>query len=182
MKSITEAQIKAIRTLTRRANRRLERATPGQLNYLEQYVKRMTGGSKFSGATKGLSYYEAAAKLKSLESFLSHEGTTTRRGWEIIKKKSIPKTRKTLKGEGYNLTDQELAELLEQADIETRTEFYRAINLVQAAKDRGKKSWEGSAEQIAEVLSRAAAEKVEAQEALEAALLLRPKLRGNALK
>lgn len=178
MTSITEAQIKAIRTLTRKANRRLERATSGQLNYLEQYVKRMTGSFKFSAATKGLSYREAAAKLKSLETFLSHEGTTTRRGWEALKKKSVPKTRVSLKRKGYNLTDEELAELLKQADIDNRTQFYMAVNIVQASKDRAGKGWEGSEEQIAEALSRAVEDKLTAQAALKEALTLRPKLRG----
>ena len=72
---------------------------------------------------------------------------------------------------GYDLTDQELAEILEQIDAGDKREFYRAVNLVQAAKDEAGEDWAPSSAKI----SQAIAEKATAQQALEKALGARRK-------
>ena len=178
MAKITDQQKAAIKTLTRRANRRLERAPSGQRSALEYYVNKMTGSKKFSAATKGLSYEEAAMKLKVLEQFLSAE-STTRKGWDAIKKRNVKKANETLSERGYDLTDEELADILEQIDTSNKSEYYRAVNLVQAAKDEAEEEgelWSGSSKQIAEAIG----QKATAQEALRSALeARRNKVRFN---
>ena len=136
MASATKEQKAAIRKLTRRANRRIERAVGGQKRFLESVVSSITGDKKFSAATKGLTYTQAAAKLKSLEQFLGRM-STTRVGWDWIKMEIVHKARLSLDKQGYTISDEELADILMQVDAENKTEYYRAIDLVQAEKDAG---------------------------------------------
>ena len=168
MAAITREQIKEIRTLTRRANRRIERATPGQRSALNYYVNKATGADKFSASTKGLTQEQAAAKLRDLETFLNSP-SSTRKGWDRIKQENVKKANETLSEEGYNLTDEELAEILEQIDTKNKKDYYKAINLVEAAKQEAGAGWEGSSEDIAAAI----AEKVTYQKALERAILAR---------
>lgn len=168
MASITREQIKEIRTLTRRANRRIERATTGQRSALNYYVNKATGADKFSASTKGLTQEQAAAKLRDLETFLNSP-SSTRKGWDRIKQENVRKANETLSEEGYDLTDEELAEILEQIDTKNKKDYYKAINLVEAAKQEAGAGWEGSSEDIAAAI----AEKVTYQEALERAILAR---------
>ena len=124
MAAITREQIKEIRTLTRRANRRIERATPGQRSALNYYVNKATGADKFSASTKGLTQEQAAAKLRDLETFLNSP-SSTRKGWDRIKEENVRKANETLSEEGYDLTDEELAEILEQIDTKNKKDYYR---------------------------------------------------------
>ena len=164
-KMITEAQKRAIRQATRTANRRLERATEGQRRALQKYI----GTEKFSAITKNMSYQQAAAQLEKLNKFLAAK-SSTRRGWEEIKRKSIINANKTLSKQGYNLTDNELADILEQLEDSRRQDFYRAVNLVSAEKDNGELETI-STQQISEAI----AQKINNQEALEKALEAREK-------
>lgn len=168
MAQITKGQIKEIRLLTRRANRRLERAGYGQWSALVYYAERMTGSQKFSAATKGLSYEEAQKKIEDLSKFLESKISTIS-GWKEVKAQAVSKTRETLTDMGYDLTDEELAEILIQIGDADRREFYRAINLVQAAKTEAGDEWTPSVKQI----SSAIMEGVSAFEALKRALKAR---------
>lgn len=140
-----------IRQLTRRANRRIERATGGQRRYLESLVK----GGKFSAATKGLTATQQRAMINKLERFLGAM-STTKVGWDWIRMDIVHRTAETLSGyenekyRGYTLTDEELAEILIQINDADKTEFYRVINLVEVARQSD--TWKGTAEQIAEVI------------------------------
>lgn len=174
----TAAQKAAIRKLTRAANRRIERAmdkAPGQADWLQYQVERLTGeeSGKFSAATKGLSYEQAAAKLEQLDRFMGYQ-TSTRKGWDEVKEKSVRNANETLKGktdeEGeplYDLTDEELADLLKQEDIKNKKEFYKAVNKVQAAKNRAGDEWKGTPEQIGEALAQQWTDQQALQYALE---------------
>lgn len=167
-KGITQEQIKEIQKLVRRANRRIERASGGQLRYLESVVRRATGGqTKFSAAYKGLSETEAKHKIEKLEDFLGAM-STTRVGWDWIKKEIVHKTGEKLSKMGYTLTDEEIADILQQVDGKSSVDYYRAINLVQAAKwdveDR-----EYNYQEIADIIG----EKASAQEALKKAIKAR---------
>ena len=168
MMTITSIQKQLIRTLVRRANRRIERATPGQRSSLEWYVNQVTGAKKFSAAVKGLTGEQAAAKIKTIQRFLSSD-VTTRKGWDRIKRENVRKANQTLSEEGYDLTDEELAEILEQIDTENKKEYYRAINLVEAKKIQEGESWEGSSEEIIKAI----AQKATYQQALTKALQAR---------
>lgn len=192
---ITPQQAAAIKKLTRRANRRIERATEGQTRYLESVVRRMTGAtlnkktgkyegglSKWSAKTKGMSYEEAAAQLKRLDKFLGQK-SSTRRGWDEIKAEIVRKANETLtqndyfgkdKG-GYTLTDNELADIMEIVDMESKEEFYRAINLVQAEKEKNPEDEEYNGDRLAEIIE----QKIEYQEALKAATAAREARRNE---
>lgn len=161
---ITRAQIQEIRTLTRRANRRIERATGGQKRALQYYAR----GAKFSAATKGMSTQQGQAQIEKLKRFLGAPSTTIR-GWEKIKRENVRKANETLQNMGYELTDEELADILEQLEDDSRKEFYKAVNLVEAAKQKAGDDWEGTEEQIQEAIM----EKATAQQALKEALSAR---------
>lgn len=162
---ITEQQKRTIIKETRRANRRLERATPGQRRALEYYIRKYTGGApKFSAATKGLTFQQAAAKINALNKFLSAK-SSTRKGWDEIKREQLKKANEKLNQMGYDLSDEELADIIEQVEEGTRSDFYRAVNLVSAAKyDSGGQDL--SQEEIADAI----AQKKSAQEALQEAI------------
>ena len=186
---ITPQQAAEIKKLTRRANRRIERAPEGQRRYLESVVRRMTGATlnkktgkyegglnKWSAKTKSLTFEEAAAQLKKLDKFLGQK-SSTRRGWDEIKAELVRKANETLtqndyfgkdKG-GYTLTDDELADIMEIVDMESKEEFYRAINLVQAEKEKLGENTEFNADRLAEIIE----QKIEYQDALKAATAAR---------
>ena len=170
MAKMTKAQQEEIKLLTRRANRRLERAPQGQRKALEYYVQKATGATKFSAASKGFTYEQAELKLKTLRKFLEAR-STTRKGWDAVKRENVRKANETLSEQGYDLTDEELAEILTQIDSSNRSELYRAVNLVQAAKQEAEEEdlWEGSSKQIAETIGT----KATAQEALKKAIQAR---------
>ena len=160
----TKEQIKMIRTLARRANRRIERATPGQRNALISYA----GGQKFSAGSKGLSEREAAQKIEKMKRFLESP-STTRTGWERMKEENLRKAREALGRQDYTITDEELAEIIQQlGDVDDAT-FYRAINLVEVERQKG--YWAGGSGQIAAAI----VSKASAQEALKASMQVRGK-------
>ena len=161
--AISKEMQKEIRTLVRRANRRIERAKGGQKTYLESIVS----GGKFSAATKGMSQTQAQALLNRLNKFLGSM-STTRVGWDWIKQEIVHKSGTTLRSKDYTITDAELAEILMQIDSSDKKEFYRAINLVEAAK-QSDENWGGTAKEIADAI----AEKVSAQEALNRVIQIR---------
>lgn len=174
---ITPQQAAEIRKLTRRANRRIERAAPGQKTYLESIVQRTAGGSlKFSAATKGLTFEQAAAKLEKLDRFLGTM-SSTRKGWDWMKKEIVHKANQTLGRQGYDLTDEELSEILIQVDADNKREFYRAINLVTAKKVDIDKE-ELNADEIAEAI----AQRASFQQALKAALEANPEINAKVIR
>ena len=173
MAKMTKQQQSEIKLLTRRANGRIERASAGQRKAMEFYI----GREKFSGASKGFSYEQAQAQIEKLNKFLSGK-STTKTGWREIKQANVAKANKTLGKMGLDLTDEELAEILIQVDTSNTQEFYRAVNLVQAAKDEAEMEgdiWSGSEDQIADAI----ASKMEASEALEAALKSREAIKAR---
>lgn len=157
MAGVTKDQTALIRRLTRRANRRIERAKGGQKTYLESIVS----GGKFSAATKGMTQQQAAAQIRKLEKFLSRM-STTRVGWDWIRKEIVHKAAQTLSRQGYTITDEELAEILIQVDASDKTEYYRVINIVEAKK-RTDPEWEGTAANIRSAIE----ETISAQQAFE---------------
>lgn len=157
MAGVTKDQTALIRRLTRRANRRIERAKGGQKTYLESIV----AGGKFSAATKGMTQQQAAAQIRRLERFLNRM-STTRLGWDWIHKEIVHKAAQTLGRQGYTITDEELAEILIQVDASDKTEYYRVINIVEAKK-RTDPEWEGTAANIRSAIE----ETISAQQAFE---------------
>ena len=170
-KMVSEFQKSEIARLTRLANRRLERAAGGQKSYLEFWVNRMTGSTKFSAATKGLTFMEVQAKLHELYSFIDAMAST-KAGWEKLKQVSIEKTKEKLDMLSYDLTDEELGDILEQLPVKSsREDFYRAVNLVDATKEEEGEDWEATADRISDLM----AEKITYQDAYEMAKRAREK-------
>ena len=135
-RQITDKQRADIQRMTKTANERLRSATAGQRSYLEYQVNKAIGTNKFSGKTKGMSYVEAKHQIEKLERFLNAR-SSTRRGWKAIKRQQVEAANKRWKSWGYDLTDYELATLLEQIDTKDKTAYYQAVDKVQAAKYRG---------------------------------------------
>ena len=132
---------------------------------------------------KGMTQQQAAKQLEILNRFLTGE-TSTRAGWDKLKALQVNKANTKLTSQGYNLTDDELAEILIQIDTENTKDYYKAVNLVEAAKYEMNKEaaealeedptadvvfWSGTAEQIKAAL----AEKKTYQQALVDALQAR---------
>lgn len=168
-----------LRRLTRAAQRRMERATPGQRRALEFYVKQATGSTKWSSSAKGMSTQQANARIQQLRKFMGYneqnkqveQVTSTRKGWEAIKESNVAKANATFgkRRAGHNLTDDEMAEILIQLGDPTKKEFYHAVNKVQAMKGYMGEKWKGDANDI----SKALAQKWSAQEAYRRALDVR---------
>lgn len=170
MAGMTREQYKEIRKLTRAAQRRMERASPGQRRAMEYQVKKSTGAPKWSSATKGFTYQQAQAQIQKLKRFMEAESTTIR-GWRSLKEEQVAKAKRTLEDryKGFDLTDEELAEIFIQAGEKSKSEKYKAINLVQAAKTKAGDAWTGSKSEI----EKAVGEKVTAEAAYRRALRAR---------
>ena len=168
-RQITEKQRADIRKMTKTANERLRSATAGQKRYLEYQVNKATGASKFSGATKGMSYIEAKHQLEKLQRFLDAK-TSTRTGWKDLKRRQVKAANERWKSWGYDLTDYELAAILEQVDTKDKKAYYMAVDKVQAAKFAG-----GGYELDASAIAAAIDEKISEQKAAQELI----KSRGN---
>lgn len=181
-RQITEQQKSDIRTLTRMANRRIERASEGQRRAIEHYNKgNLNEKGFFSSSYKGLSYAEANKKIKALKNFEKAE-STMRRGWERIKSEQIKKTTQTWRERNYDLTEEEIEAILKAVDESEdesedelanrviqdkerrKRKYYVAVDLVQAAKEE--KGWKGSEEDITRAIAPALDESADAQAAL----------------
>ena len=172
---ISQELYKELRRLTRAAQRRMERATPGQRKALEFYVEKATGSKKWSSAAAHMNTQQAQAQIAKLQKFMGYgqEGpvSSTRAGWEQIKASNVAKANATFgkRRAGHDITDEEMAEILMQLGDPSKQEFYHAVNKVQAMKGYMGKEWTGSREDI----SRALAQKWSAQSAYKRALEIR---------
>lgn len=160
---ISNETYQELRRLVRAANRRIERATPGQQKALEYYVKKATGDTKWSSAAAGMSTQQASARIQQLRKFMGYDEqnrqveqvTSTRTGWEAIKANNVAKANATFgrRRAGHNLTDEEMAEILIQIGDQGKHEFYHAVNKVQAMKGYMGDKWSGDKDDIAKALS-----------------------------
>lgn len=165
----------------KRANQRIASATPGQSKALEHYTKKVLGGP--SGATFSRAIPQTRAeysrRLSEVNRFLAGK-TTTRRGWESLKKSNIEKAGKTLReSRGYDITDEELNAILQERTFKTRKEYYRAVDLVQAELwKREAVELEGKKDDrtLNQIVDEAMAQKLTAGEAIKAKLSAKRKL------
>lgn len=173
-REMTREQYKEIRKLTRKAQRRMERATEGHRRAMEFSVQRAIGSNKWSSAVKGFSYQEAEQRINVLSEFLKSEYTKIK-PWNALKQENVEKARKTLEDRysGFNLTDEELADIFKQVSDKSRKDKYRAINLVIAAKA---KQGELAPKLSSEEISKAISEKVSYEAAYRRALRARKRL------
>jgi hypothetical protein len=152
---VTAQQQKLLAATARRANRRLERATEGQREYLEYQIRKYhtrtrEGGARVFQQGKAGSEAEFKARMRELRLFLGEERdpetgepivkTSTRKGWESLKSQQVAAAGETLRGEknGYTITDAELAALLEEVGHGKKEDkfakMYAALGNVEAAR------------------------------------------------
>lgn len=158
--------------LARAANRRIERATPGQRQALEHYLKgyhtreRDNGMRVFQqGKAKSVSEYKQ--RMKELRKFMGteEEPTISRRSeWEKVKREAVEKAGETIRKQGYNITDDELSNILQEAHLADSTEFYKALANVEISKNEAGDFWNATRNEIAKALEsrRTAQERAEA--------------------
>lgn len=176
--AVTAAQQKMLAATARRANRRLERATEGQRAYLEKQIKGYHTRTRESGARvfqqgKAASETEFRARMRELRRFLGEDEkravTSTRAGWESIKKQQVASAGETLRGQGYTITDNELAVILEEIDGKNKfAEMYSALANVEIAKAE-----QGNIEMNRDALIGAMNERRSAQERVQMLLQIR---------
>lgn len=136
--AITKQMQRELANKARAANRRLERASEGQRRALEHYMK---GYSNTREGKYGTVFKQGAAKteaeyrqrMKELDKFMKGE-TTTHKGWEALKKRTVEKANEKLKQMGYKYSDAELTSVLEEASPKEQN-FYHVLNVVQAFRD-----------------------------------------------
>lgn len=141
MAKITDYQNRELARLARAANRRLERATAGQRSELDHYLKGYHTREGAHGTVfqqgKAKTEAEYRQRMNELRSFMEGK-TSTRRGWESVKQEGVSKAADTLKEQGYDITDEELAQILKETGGKKAAgnNFYKALNNVQAAKEK----------------------------------------------
>ena len=155
--AVTEALQKQLESMARKANQRLERASEGQRGALQHYMRKYhTRNREGLGLVfqtgKAKTDAEAKSRIRELEAFLASK-TSTRSGWEQLKKESIEKAGETIRGQGSDITDEELAQILtEIGEGHSSSEFYKALANVEIAK-RESPDWAPSADKIAEAIN-----------------------------
>ena len=161
--ALTKEMQRELAMLARAANRRIERASEGQRKALEYYLRnyhtreRNTGMRVFQqGAAKTEDEYET--RMKELKKFMGTEDRPTisrRKRWEELKRQNVQDAGETIrKSAKYDLTDEELTTILEETDAEHgTTEFYRALENVQIAKNEAGSEWQPSKEAITEAVN-----------------------------
>lgn len=178
--AITAAQQRALSNLARAANRRLERASEGQRAYLERQISKYHTRQRSGGATvfkqgKAASESEYRARMRELERFMSAQ-TSKITGWKEVKKAQVKAAGETLRGEGYDLTDEELAAILEELDEgHSSAAFYSALANVEISKSSAGANWQPDKETISAAIN----ERRSAQQRTEQLLKIRQWRKGG---
>ena len=154
--AITSAQQTALAKLARAANRRLERAPEGQRAYLERqiakYHTRQRGEMTVFSQGKAKSEAEYRARMRELEAFMQAK-TSTRTGWKAVKKQQVQAAGDTLRSQGADISDEELALVLEEiGEGHSSAEFYKALANVEIAK-QSDDDWTPSRDSIRDALN-----------------------------
>lgn len=161
--ALTSEMQKDLSRLARAANRRIERATEGQRKALEYYLRNYHTRERESGMIvfqqgKAKTEAEYETRMKELQRFMGkpEEPTISRRSrWEELKKQNVQDAGETIrKSAKFNLTDEELTVILEETSAEhSTTEFYRALENVQIAKNEAGSEWRPTEEAIVEAVN-----------------------------
>lgn len=156
---ITREQFSELDKLAKRANQRIASMKEGQ----RQAVEYWTGGKTFS---RKIPKTEAEYKkrMKEVIDFLNAK-TTTRTGWEKVKKDAIQSAGETLRNERkYELTDEELSEIYKEIKYKTKKEMYLMLDLIQAEKYKAESA--GRSFDLQKAIAKALASHASAGEAI----------------
>lgn len=135
--AITKEMQRELANAARAANRRLERASQGQLDALEHNIKNYhtrtnaAGEMRFS-QSKASTEAEYRQRMSELNKFMNAK-TSTRKGWENVRRDSLSKANDKLSEMGYDVTDEELAQIAKETGGHNAA-FYRALENVTAEK------------------------------------------------
>ena len=156
--AISKEQQHALRNAARAANRRLERASKGQYESLRYNIqgyhvrKNAAGELRFSQAA-AKTEAEYRSRIAELNKFMEAR-TSTKKGWKSIKEEGIRTAGGTLEDMGYEVTDDELKNIIEETGGSKKNPaaFYRALENVTAAKMEQEKG-ELSKEELQDAIS-----------------------------
>lgn len=170
--AITSEMQRELAKKARAANRRLERASEGQRRALEYYIRgyavRQRGEYIIFQQGKAKSEAEYKKRMQELEDFMQAE-SSTKKGWKALKERQVRAAGETLRDEGSNLTDDELANVLIELNRDGDSKggsdviFQAAVQNVEIAKRKAGKNWTGSDQQIRDAINsrRSAQERVQ---------------------
>lgn len=135
---VTKQQQAALTKLARAANRRLERATEGQRKSLEHNIEKYhTQRSESRGLVfqqgKAKNEREYRQRMAELNAFMKAK-TSTRKGWEELRKSNLKSATESLTNAGYDITDEELDIVLQEIGGSSKA-FYRVLENIQAMKE-----------------------------------------------
>ncbi len=170
--AITSEMQKDLANKARAANRRLERASKGQRRALEYYIRgyavRQRGEYIVFKQGKAKTEAEYKKRMQELEDFMNAE-SSTKKGWKALKERQVKAAGETLRDEGSNLTDDELANVLIELNRDGDSKggsdviFQAAVQNVEIEKRNAGKNWTGSDQQIRDAINsrRSAQERVQ---------------------
>lgn len=171
---VTKEMQKALANLARAANRRIERATPGQRAYMQNqiakyHVRERQPGLNVFQQGKAANAAEYHARMRELQAFMGAK-STTRKGWKAIKAAQVAAAGETIRGQGSDISDEELSVILEEiGEGHSSAEFYKALANVEINKREAGDKWEPSADAIRDAIT----EKRTAQQRAELLISLR---------
>ena len=175
--AVTAQQQRELAAIARRANRRIERASEGQREAFRYFIRNYHTRTRDDGTivfTQGKAGSEAEyqSRMKELERFLEAESTTIK-GWNRLKQQNVTRAGKTIRNQGFNLTDKELKVILQELPAKSsKAAFYKALENVEIYKDsRKNQTKEPTPEQIKKAMKSRRTD----QQRTEALLKLREK-------
>ena len=159
--ALTAEMQRELASRARAANRRLERATEGQRAALEHYTRQYHTRVRDNGMIvfqqgKAKTEAEYKARMRELDLFMgtAEDPTISKRSeWERVKKENVRKAGDTLREGGADITDDELAVILEETEGGSTADFYKALANVEIAKNSGDSEWTPSREKIKEAIT-----------------------------
>ena len=158
--ALTAEMQRELAARARAANRRIERATEGQRAALEHYTRQYHTRQRDNGMRvfqqgKARTEAEWKARMRELDLFMgtAEDPTISKRSeWERVKKQNVEKAGETLREEGSDITDDELAMILEETEGGSTADFYKALANVEIAKATADE-WQPTKENVREAVN-----------------------------
>lgn len=154
--ALTQEMQRELAARARAANRRIERATPGQRSALEHYTRQYHTRQRANGMIvfqqgKAKTEAEFKARMRELDLFMGtaeNPTISTRAEWERVKAANVKAAGETLREDGADITDEELAAVLAELGDGSTADFYKALANVEIAKASAGEGWSPTRENI----------------------------------
>ena len=137
MATISEMN-RTLKQMADAANKRLGRMEAGQRTQASYYAQNYAGtimgkgGLKFSKAAAS-SEAEARKRINDLRDFLDKK-SSSKKEWSKAQKQSVSKAIGDLKRKGFNVTEKEFKQIVNETGGQSSKEFYYMLAVVTAAK------------------------------------------------